>query len=207
MNPTNPAYPIPTETRWEVHYGDCIMYGETMEEVLSRARKQIEKREKEGLWWELKQSWRVHRTKPFPKVLIVGSEHKAGTYFERPADKWVKKFSQDYLEPKARLIWTDSSGTRSVFWYTESKKHDPDYEKDAMDLPAEVFLKIGGYLDVNNVPVHLLLRREDPGQGIFLEEDTPENAFSYREDKELDPRTKEELDYLQDIEDAENEDK
>tara|TARA_R100001082_G_scaffold111270_1_gene94607 strand:+ start:1514 stop:2035 length:522 start_codon:yes stop_codon:yes gene_type:complete len=165
---------------WEVHIDKSTMFGSTREEVLKRASKQIAKREEEGLPWELHQVWKSHRTKPWPIVLIVGSEDED---CGRPADKWIEEYSSEILT-KGRFMWTDSSGTRSVFWYTESKKHSPDYEKDAMDLPVDVFLKLGSYLDMNKVPIHLLLRREDPGIGIILEEDTASNRFSYREDKQ-----------------------
>lgn len=167
---------------WEVHLDNTVFSGKTKEEVLKRASGSIKKREAEGLSWQLHHVWATERTKPWPKVLIVGSsDGDCG----RPADSMVAKFSNDEkLMPKGRLMWTDSAGTRSVFWYTESTKYSPNYEKDAMDLPAEVFLKLGSWLDLNKVPVHLLLRREDPGLGIFLEEDTPENGFSYREDVE-----------------------
>ena len=161
---------------WEVHLGDRqTMFGKTKEEALKRADSSIKKREAQGLWWELKQCWRTERTKPFPKVLVIGSEDED---CGRPADCWVQRFSATL--PKGRLMWTDSSGTRSVFWYTESKAPSPDYEKHAKDLPENTFLDLKAYLDENNVPWHLLLRIEDPGLGIHLELDTPENGFSYR---------------------------
>jgi len=174
----------PTITEgWEVRLGDKrTMFGQTKEEVLERAANSIKEREAQGLWWELKQCWRTERTKPFPKVLVIGSiDEDFRLKFQwsgRPADDWVQKFSKTL--PKGRLMWVDSSGTRSVFWYTESKAHSPDYEKHSKDLPKKVFLDLKAYLIENNVPCHLLLRIEDPGLGIHLEEDTPENGFSYR---------------------------
>jgi len=173
---------------WEAECGNHTMYGQTKEELLKRAAKDIEKREKEGLSWELKHVFRTVRTKPFPIVLVIGSDdNKCG----RPADKWVETFNKKEMrrfgeegKKAPRLVWVDSAGTRSVFWYTESQKYSPDYETDAIDLPVKVFEALADYLKVNGVDkqVHLFNRIEDPGQGIMLKEDTPENGFSYRED-------------------------
>ena len=178
-NPVTKKYPEKhpdISMNWEVHLGDKrTMFGQTKTEALERAGKYIKEREDQGLWWELKQCWRTERTKAYPKVLIIGSE---GQNCGRPADAWVMRFNETLN--KGQLIWVDSSGTRSVFWYTESKKRIPDYDRDSMDLPEDTLLDLKAYLEKNKVPFHLLLRREDPGLGIHLEEDTPGNHFSFR---------------------------
>ena len=174
---THSLKPLDITETWEVHLGDKrTMFGQTKEEALERAGKYIKEREAQGLWWELKQCWRTERTKPYPMVLIIGSEDK---HCGRPADAWVMRFSATLK--KGKLGWVDSSGTRSVFWYTESKRQNPDYDRDSIDLPEDTLLDLKAYLDENKVPFHLLLRREDPGLGIHLDEDTPENHFSFRE--------------------------
>ena len=87
---THSLKPLDNTETWEVHLGDKrTMFGQTKEEALERAGKYIKEREAQGLWWELKQCWRTERTKPYPMVLIIGSEDK---HCGRPADAWVMRF-------------------------------------------------------------------------------------------------------------------
>ena len=68
--------------------------------------------------------------------------------------------------PTHKLHWTDSSGSRSVYWW--GQKVADDYDA-AEDLPVEVYKKIAAKLARRKNPV-LCMRREDPGLGIWIPE-------------------------------------
>ena len=175
-----------TKEGWEVVAGRGTTYGKTKEEVLKRAASSVQRCESEGLSWELHHVVTTLRTKPYPKVLIVGSTGKDG--ISRPHEKWVEKFNQTNLKPgsrRGRLHWVDSSGTRSVFFYSQNVLNSADYD-DAIDLPDSIHKELAVFLKENNVPIHLFLLQEDPGIAIVLPQDKEENHFSYRQEKPLD---------------------
>jgi len=86
-----------------------------------------------------------------PKVLII----------DRSIDptRWID-------HPTHTLHWTDSSGSRSVWWWGPQESDSYD---DAESLPVEVFEKIAAKVAKRKRPV-LCLRREDPGLGIVIPE-------------------------------------
>ena len=175
-----------TEKGWEVHIKRSTCYGKTKKEVLERAASRIKECESEGLSWELHHVVRTLRTKPYPKVLIIGSTGKDG--ISRPHENWIDKFNQINLSPgsrRGRLHWVDSSGTRSVFFYSKNISSTADYD-DAIDLPEAIHKELAVFLKENNVPIHLFLLQEDPGIAIYLPQDNKENHFSYRQEKPLD---------------------
>ena len=175
---------------WEVHIKNGTHYGKTKEEVLSRSKKWIDEQEQEGLSWELHHVFRTVRTKPYPKVLIVGSIGEDGS--SRPHESWIYKFNQTNLKPgtrRGRLHEVDSSGTRSVYYYSKNVTSSADYET-AIDLPKEIYNELAIFLKKNNVPIHLFLLQEDPGQAIVLPQDNPENHFGFMQQNILDEVTK-----------------
>ena len=173
---------------WRVVIDTATYSNTSKEKVLSLANSSIEKQEMLGLPWELQQVWVTPRTKPLPIVLVIGSGDITGL---RPADKWVEKFSREYLSKdypphtKSRLICADSSGTRSVFWYTTAKAYYPNYGRHAEDLPQNIFEDLAKYLEDHGIQVHLYLRCKDTGVGIVLKEDNPENGFSFRQENPI----------------------
>ena len=163
---------------WEVNIGKMTSCGSTKEEVLERCKDSINKQEEKGLSWELRQIWTTPRTKPYPNVLIIGS----GKTVRRTHENWIEKFNNINLRPGTRrghLHWVDSSGSRSVYYYSD-KLINCDYE-DAIDLPLDIYKELAIFLKKHKVSVHLFLLQEDPGLGIMLPQDNPENGFSYRE--------------------------
>ena len=100
------------------------------------------------------------KTKTLAKSLIIGSE--AENDF-RPADRYVEVFNDGFLSNPSlgNLNWVDSSGTRSVFFYTKPgvvRKY-----KNASDLPTYIFEALAIFFRLNDVPCHLFLLQEDPG--------------------------------------------
>ena len=122
------------------------------------------------------------KTKTLAKSLIIGSE--AENDF-RPADRYVEAFNDGFLSNPSlgNLNWVDSSGTRSVFFYT--KPGVVRNYKNASDLPTYIFEGLAIFFRLNDVPCHLFLLQEDPGIGIILPQDTEKNLFSYRETTSL----------------------
>ena len=172
---------IKPTVNWEVHIGKGTTYGKTKQEVLNRASKRIKKQEEKGLSWELHQVWTTPRTRPYPNVLIIGSTGDDGV--SRPHDMWIEKFNSINLKPgtrRGKLHWVDSSGTRSVFYYSE-RVCNSSYE-DAIDLPVNIYNELAIFLKKHKVPVHLFLLQEDPGLGIMLPQDNKENHFSFRQE-------------------------
>ena len=155
--------------RWCVTASKRSIYGKTKAECLRRAKSFIEQRRQEGLGYTLQQEFDYPRTSPFPQVLVVCR------YF----DTLIHSFNSSRLENnlRGRLVWVDSCGQRSVYWYTESmkKQSDLDYELDSLDLPWKVFQELKDHFRSNYPafelhPHFLMMRREDPGLGINLPE-------------------------------------
>jgi hypothetical protein len=69
----------------------------------------------------------------------------------------VKRFSP-------HLHWTDSCGTRSVWYYNEQ---GDDYDT-ATDLPEELFNKIVTSFKNSSTVPKTMLRIQDPGLGIYI---------------------------------------
>jgi len=176
-----------TKENWQVVVpSGGTYYGNTKEEVLERASSCIKEKESQGLSWELHHVVTTLRTKPYPKVLIVGSTGEDG--ISRPHEEWVERFNQTNLKPgskRGRLHWVDSSGTRSVFFYSKNILNSADYD-EAIDLPNSIHKELAVFLKENNVPIHLFLLQEDPGVAIMLPQDNKENHFSYRQENPLD---------------------
>ena len=122
------------------------------------------------------------KTKTLAKSLIIGSEAEDAF---RPADQYVEVFNDGFLSNPSlgNLNWVDSSGTRSVFFYTKPgavRKY-----KNASDLPTYIFEALAIFFRLNDVPCHLFLLQEDPGLGIILPQDTKENLISHRKTTSL----------------------
>ena len=161
---TNPV------SRWYVSAARRKIFGNTKKECLNRAASFIQERKDKGLGYSLKQEFIFPRTKRLPIVLIIC----------RDFDGLIRQFNAIRQENgiQGQLEWTDSCGTRSVYWYHESSKNWNflDYEEDALDLPLEVFQSLkthleneyGGNLEYH--PHFLFMRREDPGTGIIIPE-------------------------------------
>lgn len=154
-------------SRWCVTDGTSSIYADTKKQVLKNARRLIDKRTEKGLHWTLQQEWTTPRVAPFPYVLIITRD------FDGAINRYNASRFEDGLPGK--FEWVDSSGTRSVWWFTESKNPSPDYERDAIDLPLEVFQHLKDHLLVyekitSEHPKYLFMRRRDPGVGIYIPE-------------------------------------
>jgi hypothetical protein len=139
-------------TRWAVKTHKRTIYGKTKAETMRRAADAIAKAEAQGQGWSLLREWHHPRTR-WPVVLVI----------DRAADQLVAAFNNT-LQGR-RLHWTDSCGSRSAWWYGPAASDD--YE-DAQDLPPDVFDELRSFLREAKCSPRLILRREDPGVGIYL---------------------------------------
>ena len=153
MDPAIPSLKGMT-SRWSVKIGNGTTFGSTKAEVLQRCADRIAKAEAAGQSWTLNHEWHRARTS-WPRVVIVSRSHGG----------IVESFEHNGF----KLHWTDSCGSRSVYFY--GRKHDTDYD-NAKDIPPEVYLKLVDYVmnASGNQPPELLITREDPGLGIFIPE-------------------------------------
>lgn len=97
-------------------------------------------------------------TNTLPQVLVI----------DHSFDFIVEAFQKAHPHPTHQLKWVDGSGNRSVWWWGPPGTDDYD---EALDLPLEVFEAFRAYCSAKCtiLPV-LLMRREDPGLGIYLPE-------------------------------------
>lgn len=142
------------ETRWAVETGRRTTYGKTKAEVLKRAADAIAKAEAEGTGWTLSHLFVTPRT-AWPFVLVIS----------RDCDALVNAWNKSHNGPC--FHWTDSSGSRSVHWY--GPRFTDDYD-NATDLPVSVFDDLRRFLNDNGKEPGLMLRRQDPGLGIYIPE-------------------------------------
>ena len=127
-------------------------------------------------------------------ILIIGSG-SMGYSDQRIHDMWIDKFNlfskvehessikKGKYKPLITLEGIDWCGTRTVYNYLVNGVHK--------SLPLDVFNDLGLYLwnhlfnpNTGRTPVHLFLRQSDPGLGICIPQDTRENFFSFREEKD-----------------------
>ena len=144
--------PAGLKCRWSFKYRFGTSFHDSLEELLasSMVQKEIAEATENGRSYEIAQTFTKPRT-DWPMVLIT----------DRSIDptRWID-------HPTHTLHWTDSSGSRSVWWW--GRKGSDDYE-NAESLPVEVFDKIAARVAKRKRPV-LCMRREDPGLGIFIPE-------------------------------------
>lgn len=144
--------PAGLKCRWSFKYKHGTSFFDSLEELLacSHIQKDIAEATENGRSYEITQTFTKPRT-DWPMVLII----------DRSIDptRWID-------HPTHTLHWTDSSGSRSVWWWG---RHGSDSYEDAESLPAEVFDKIAARVAKRKRPV-LCMRREDPGLGIFIPE-------------------------------------
>tara|TARA_Y100001963_G_C6509564_1_gene321503 strand:- start:53 stop:586 length:534 start_codon:yes stop_codon:yes gene_type:complete len=154
MNKTQIKKKPAVVSKWTADFYNHKSYASTKKELLERCANEIKKTEEEGRGWTLAHEWVTQRTW-WPQVLIINRE------YENHVNKFCKTLKGYSLH------WADSAGTRSVFWY--GPKFASNYDR-AKDLPVEVFENLKKYFDDLKIEVPLILRREDPGVGIFIPE-------------------------------------
>lgn len=138
---------------WSVTIGGTTIGGSTKAEALERSADRIAKAEAEGQGWRLTHQWIKDRTQ-WPKVVIVSRSH--GSY--------VESFEHNGF----KLHWTDSCGSRSVYWY--GRAFEQDYDK-AKDIPDAVYQKLVDHvITKSKSQPELMMRRDDPGLGIYIPE-------------------------------------
>ena len=146
------ALPDGLKCRWTFKFQKSTLYFESAAELMKSpsVQKRIQQATAKGLSYEIAQTFTKERTS-WPVVLII----------DRSVDPnaWID-------HPTRCLHWTDSCGSRSVFWW--GPIHSEDYDR-AEDLPFDVFEQIAARVAKRKRPV-LCLRREDPGLGIFIPE-------------------------------------
>tara|TARA_B100000405_G_scaffold57653_1_gene39092 strand:+ start:1843 stop:2361 length:519 start_codon:yes stop_codon:yes gene_type:complete len=144
--------PAGLKCRWSFEYNGHTSFADSLEELLDRplVKEEITEATENGRGYEIAQTFTKPRT-DWPMVLII----------DRSIDptRWID-------HPTHTLHWTDSSGSRSVWWW--GRQGSDSYE-DAESLPVEVFEKIAARVAKRKRPV-LCMRREDPGLGIFIPE-------------------------------------
>ena len=139
--------------RWSVEVGHGKTYGKTKAEVLELCAGCIAEAEAKGQPWTLNHEWIKARTS-WPKVVIVSRTH----------DQHVESFTFG----NHKLHWTDSCGSRSVFWYGEINEND--YDK-AKDIPSSVYQRLVDHvITQSKSQPELMMRRDDPGLGIYIPE-------------------------------------
>lgn len=139
--------------RWSVEIGPSKSYGDTKAEILKRCADRIAKAEAKGQSWTLNHEWIKPRTS-WPKVVIVSRTH----------DQYVDSFTWG----KHKLHWTDSCGSRSVFWWGEI--NEDDYDK-AKDIPFDIYqMLVDHVITKSKSKPELMMRRDDPGLGIYIPE-------------------------------------
>lgn len=138
--------------RWSFKYKHGTSFFDSLEELLASAHIQehIAEATENGRSYKIAQTFTKPRT-DWPMVLII----------DRSIDptRWID-------HPTHTLHWTDSSGSRSVYWWGRHGSRNYD---NAESLPVEVFEKIAARVAKRKRPV-LCMRREDPGLGIFIPE-------------------------------------
>jgi hypothetical protein len=164
-------------SRWCVDFYGSKMFGSTKQSVLELAANKIQKTEEAGRGWTLSHEWRTERTW-WPEVLIISRDY----------EHYLASFNKTL---KTNIFhWTDSCGSRAVYFY--GPKYATDYDR-AKDLPVTVFEDLQKYFKLKDIEVPLLLRRKDPGTGIFIPEidvpvinkgDTPDGAIALEAKKE-----------------------
>ena len=145
------------QMRWTVYAGRGEYHGETKEVAMLRDQRAIETCKLRGEAWGYSQSWWYPRTR-WPMVLVI----------DRALDKEVEAFNSTLDSDK--FHWTDSSGSRSVWWWGSVEATDYD---QATDLPETVYEGFRVFLLTKeyNVNSYLCLRIHDPGLGIVLPEE------------------------------------
>jgi len=139
--------------RWSVQTDTSTSYGKTKAEVLERCADRIAKAEAEGESWTLNHAWIKPRTS-WPQVVIISRSHG--------------KHIESFKFGDRKLHWVDSCGTRSVYWY--GRKHAENYN-DAEDIPSSVYqLLVEHVVTKSKSQPELMMRRDDPGLGIFIPE-------------------------------------
>ena len=146
------ALPEGLQARWSFKYQFGTSFFDSLDELLScpSVQEEITEATENGRTYEIAQTFTKPRT-DWPMVLII----------DRSIDptRWID-------HPTHGLHWTDSSGSRSVWWWGPQGADSYD---DAESLPVEVFEKIAARVAKRKRPV-LCLRREDPGLGIMIPE-------------------------------------
>ena len=143
--------------RWTVYAGRAEYHGDTKEVAMLRAQRAIERCKLRGEPWGFSQSWWYPRTR-WPQVLVI----------DRSLDKEVENFNSTL--DSFKFHWTDSSGSRSVWWWGDV---EATQYSQAIDLPYEIFEGFRVFLMTKeiNLNSYLCLRIKDPGLGIILPEE------------------------------------
>tara|TARA_Y100000401_G_scaffold111289_1_gene109396 strand:+ start:84 stop:596 length:513 start_codon:yes stop_codon:yes gene_type:complete len=142
--------PAGLKCRWSFKYRFGTSFFDSLEELLASSQKDMAEATENGRMYEIAQTFTKPRT-DWPMVLIIDRSIVP--------TRWID-------HPTHTLHWTDSSGSRSVWWWGPQESDSYD---DAESLPVEVFEKIAARVAKRKRPV-LCIRREDPGLGIFIPE-------------------------------------
>jgi hypothetical protein len=150
--PNPEILPAGLNCRWSFGYKNHTSFRDSLEELLASpsVQKEIAEATENGHSYEIAQTFTKPRT-DWPMVLIIDRSIDPNRYIDHPTHA---------------LHWTDSSGSRSVWWWGPQWSDSYD---DAESLPSEVFNKIDARVAKRKRPV-LCMRREDPGLGIFIPE-------------------------------------
>jgi len=111
-----------------------------------------------------------HQEETLPIVLILDRELDPNEIIGERNNKipWEKCKHDTSLLVDLWFRWTDSCGSRSVWFWSPTNDYD-----DAEDLPLEVFEIVEQWVTRQRRRgefISICLRREDPGIGIYIPE-------------------------------------
>jgi len=131
-------------TRYKAQRGRMSQFGKTKKELLGRL---VYPESEYTITKETVPGWSR------PDLVLV---------IDRRFDRAVQVFSDKHLPDEQSLEWADSSGNRSVHLFI--------VDGEQQDLPFRTFQLFKEFLLERHTDVDLLMIREDPGLGIYLQE-------------------------------------
>ena len=131
-------------TRYKAQRGGMSQFGKTKKELLGRL---VYPESEYTITRETVPGWSR------PDLVLV---------IDRRFDRAVQIFSDKHLPDEQSLEWADSSGNRSVHLFM--------VDGEQQDLPFRTFQLFKEFLLERHTDVDLLMIREDPGLGIYLQE-------------------------------------